>query len=507
MIWPTSQDYNEAIQNAATNMSDPDLMAGQPTLNAIGLPVPRSGNFADVYQFRGGDGTMWAVKCFTRRVEGLQERYLKINQYLEKAELPFTVGFKYLEEGVRIRGKWYPLLKMEWVEGFTLNEFVRNNADKSNYLDGLMQMWAKLTGKLRDANMAHADLQHGNVLLVPGNANSKLGLKLIDYDGMWVPPLADNHSGEVGHPNFQHPLRLKDQLYNADVDRFPHLVIGCALRATVVGGKELWQKFDNGDNLLFREQDLRDPSSAPVFKALWQLEDSVVRKLVGHIALSSQQPLRKTPWLDDLLLENGEQLRAEEKKRVEELLGIASAKVSVPKENAVPEEASDLNVVEEEEDEREAQPRRAKAKRKKRRSAKKSPLPMLIVSVVLAALLAAGFIAVYSGGKKNKSPEVTQNSKTVVDEKTLGIAPKNNPNAVSVPSRETISPAYHDDGQSLTLDLGDNISMKLVRIKAGKFLMGSSPDDSDAKENEQPQHEVTISRDFYMGVCPVRRCA
>jgi hypothetical protein len=204
------------------------LKGGQATLNALGLPVPRSGNFADVYQVKGADGTMWAVKCFTRHVPGLKERYTNIHDYLDKAQLPFTVGFRYLSEGIRIRKQWYPLLKMEWVEGFTLNEFVRQNSGRPNYRHGLMQMWAKLTQKLRDSNIAHADLQHGNVLLVPGNTPSRLGLKLIDYDGMWVPPLADHHSGEVGHPNFQHPLRLKDRLFNADVDRFPHLVIACA---------------------------------------------------------------------------------------------------------------------------------------------------------------------------------------------------------------------------------------------------------------------------------------
>ena len=54
MNWPTSQDYNEAIQNAATSVSDPDLKSGEATVNAMGLPVPRSGNFADVYQFKDG---------------------------------------------------------------------------------------------------------------------------------------------------------------------------------------------------------------------------------------------------------------------------------------------------------------------------------------------------------------------------------------------------------------------------------------------------------------------
>src|SRR5271163_2132441 len=118
MNWPTSQDYNEAVQNATSSFSDPALKSGEVVLNAIGLPVPRSGNFADVYQFKGGDGKMWALKCFTRKVAGLHERYAKIDEHLSKAKFPFTVGFKFLDEGCRIQGQWFLLLKMEWVEGF-----------------------------------------------------------------------------------------------------------------------------------------------------------------------------------------------------------------------------------------------------------------------------------------------------------------------------------------------------------------------------------------------------
>ena len=51
-------------------------------MNDLGLPVPRSGSFADVYQFKGGDGKTWALKCFTRKVAGLRERYAKIDEHL-----------------------------------------------------------------------------------------------------------------------------------------------------------------------------------------------------------------------------------------------------------------------------------------------------------------------------------------------------------------------------------------------------------------------------------------
>ena len=47
--------------------------------------------------------------------------------------------------------------------------------------------------------------------------------------------------------------------------------------------------------------------------------------------------------------------------------------------------------------------------------------------------------------------------------------------------------------------LVNSIGMQLVRIPAGKFLMGS-PADEPSRMPDEKQHEVTISRPFYMGV-------
>jgi WD40 repeat protein/regulation of enolase protein 1 (concanavalin A-like superfamily) len=303
MSWPLSQDYNEAIQDPPNSFADAELRAGEVVANALGIPMPRSGNFADVYEVRCPNGSRWAVKCFTREVAGLRERYAEISKYLRQANLPFMVDFQYLEQGMRIRGQWYPILKMQWVEGFVLNEFVRDNLDKKPILNALGQIWLRMARRLREAKLAHCDLQHGNVLFVPGSTANSLAVKLIDYDGMCVPSLAGTKSGEVGHPAFQHPERLLTGAYNQEVDRFSLLSIATGLRCLSVGGCALWDKYDNGDNLLFRQSDLQKPAESPLFQELLAIREPQTQSLVKELYNACQKSLDAVPLLTELMPE------------------------------------------------------------------------------------------------------------------------------------------------------------------------------------------------------------
>jgi formylglycine-generating enzyme required for sulfatase activity len=53
------------------------------------------------------------------------------------------------------------------------------------------------------------------------------------------------------------------------------------------------------------------------------------------------------------------------------------------------------------------------------------------------------------------------------------------------------------------LDLGNNITLKLAKIPAGTFIMGSPETEKARSTDESPQHEVVISKSFYMGIYPV----
>ena len=50
MSLPHAADYNDAIQNPRSCFCDPELQEGVPVANSLGVPMPWSGNFADVYQ-------------------------------------------------------------------------------------------------------------------------------------------------------------------------------------------------------------------------------------------------------------------------------------------------------------------------------------------------------------------------------------------------------------------------------------------------------------------------
>jgi hypothetical protein len=302
MRLPHPTDYNEAIQHPRLCIRDDELRGGEVAVSPLGLPRPYSGNFADVYRVNAADGKRsWAVKCFTRSVEGLRQRYQAISAHLHRANLSFLIDFQYLTEGICVRGEWFPVLKMHWVEGLTLNEFVRRHLDRPLLLERLASMWVRLARQLRGAGIAHADLQHGNVLLVASPRADRLRLRLIDYDGMFVPALADSPSGEVGHPNYQHPQRLREGTYHADIDRFAHLVIYTALRALACGARALWERYDNSENLLFREQDFRDPADSPLLRKLWESGDAQVRRLAGLLVIAASGPLASVPALDELL--------------------------------------------------------------------------------------------------------------------------------------------------------------------------------------------------------------
>lgn len=273
MPWPTPQDYNEAIQSPQISFNDPDLKQGIVETTPLGLPKPITGGFASVYRVKSTNRD-WAVRCFLREFQDQQERYEAISRHLQLAKSPYIVGFEYLAHGIRLKGSWYPILKMEWVQGELLNSYIRKHLGKPEAFRDLAKRWLTMIQALRGAGIAHGDLQHGNVLVVNGD------FRLIDYDGMFVPTLKGKFSNEVGHRNYQHPQRTEFD-FGPAIDNFSAWVVYVSLIALSID-PGLWNQMKAGDEcLLFRKEDFEEPIASQHFSLLSTHRDQRVVTLAG----------------------------------------------------------------------------------------------------------------------------------------------------------------------------------------------------------------------------------
>src|SRR5690606_30691261 len=117
----------------------------------------------------------------------------------------------------------------------------------------LRQQFIDVEQFLRSKGVAHGDLQNGNVMV-----NS--GLKLIDYDGIYVPTMAVGQGTELGHKHFQHPKRSTAD-FGPTIDRFSFIVIDLSLRA-IAHNPKLFAKYSNGENIILTANDFLDPGGS-----------------------------------------------------------------------------------------------------------------------------------------------------------------------------------------------------------------------------------------------------
>lgn len=273
MGWPTPQDFNEAVQNPRLNFADPELKVGHAQLNTLGLPQANTGAFASVYRLHCSNRDV-ALRCFLRGIEDRHKRYLHLSNFIRQANCQYTVAFDFLLDGIHLRGNWYPVLKMDWVKGDNLESYVAKNVQNARAIDTLAVRFAEMVRTLSGLHIAHGDLQHGNIMVHQGE------LRLVDYDGMFVPALAGMQSHEIGHPNYQHPGRNKYQ-FDETLDHFSSWVIHDSLRILSLA-PELTKRVKAFEEcLLFRHADYANPSKSLAF-ALIDVHDSEEVRTLGR---------------------------------------------------------------------------------------------------------------------------------------------------------------------------------------------------------------------------------
>lgn len=284
--YPLISEYVDAIRSAEDNFDK--LSDLRPVLDNSGNPVMSSGNFAVVFKMKDvRTGRMYAVKCFTREQEGREEAYRQIADELEFVQSSYLAKVRYYDHELFVDtnssdDSEFPVLLMDWVEGETLDRYVRRNINDTYALEMLTYNFSRLAMWLLPQPFAHGDLKPDNILVQDDGS-----LTLVDYDGMYVPAMQGQKSRELGSPDFRHPLRT-DADFNEHIDDFPAISILLSLRL-IAADPSLLDSYGASDRLLFTESDYRDLSSCELLKSVFPSQNAEINILLSLFTIACTQ--------------------------------------------------------------------------------------------------------------------------------------------------------------------------------------------------------------------------
>lgn len=279
MNYPLTSEYVQTIKFSSENFDK--LSNLRPVLDADGNPIMSSGNFAVVFKMEDiQSGKQYAVKCFLREQEGREESYRFISSELEYIPSGFFVSVKYLEKELFVdttqgNDTEFPVLLMDWVEGLTLDKYIRKNIHDPYKLALITYQFCRMGSWLLSQEFAHGDLKPDNIIVREDGQ-----LVLVDYDGMFVPAMRGQKSRELGSVDYRHPLRTED-VFNGSIDDFSIASIALSLKAISLK-PELLNDFGAEDRLLFSAMDYQNIGESECLKAIQSLaDDNELSQLLG----------------------------------------------------------------------------------------------------------------------------------------------------------------------------------------------------------------------------------
>ena len=220
------------------------------------------------------NGHKWAFRCWHTEMGNVRERFKKVSDYINTLESPYFSNFFYCDEGLIVEGKTFPTTRMDWIQGETINRYIFKNAQNKDKLLALAAEFLSMIDSLHTNNIAHGDLQHGNII-VTNSGN----IKLVDYDSLFVPGLENSNDIITGKAEFQHPKRRNNLKASAKLDYFSELVIYLSIIA-IAHEPSLIDKYSIEDSLLFQSNDWSDFENSEIYQSLKSINNDDITILL-----------------------------------------------------------------------------------------------------------------------------------------------------------------------------------------------------------------------------------
>ena len=298
---PTTQEYKISLMIGQDSFRTLEVVEVIPNPNYPDEPWYSTGGLAIVFKLKLKD-KLYALKCFYTEANERQERLGLIAAYLKQYPSPYFVDFTYLENELWVEtdndeGQGYPVVLMEWVEGKTLDNYLEQICTQNNTtaLKNLHFQFCNLAWWLQQQPIAHGDIKHDNLIVTPDGK-----LKLIDYDGVFVPALRGRKANEMGSPCYQHPKR-DAYFFDKNLDDFSLLVLQITLLALQHQPK-LFTEHYNGDGIVLKDTDYQNFAQSPIKTILWQLPEVKIPLLLSQLQgnINNLNAIDLMPLLQDI---------------------------------------------------------------------------------------------------------------------------------------------------------------------------------------------------------------
>ena len=295
---PSVVDIIQSVQ-VPQLIKDSFIRQGKPVLDKRGRPIHYTGGFAVAFPFLS-NGEKWAFRCWSADIGNVEERLKTLSKELSSQNIPYFCDFTYEAEGVTVNGDTYPTTRMRWIDGKTIKDYVCLNKDNPDKIKQLADNFLTMCTELHKRQIAHGDLQHGNILV-----DESGNIFLIDYDSVYLPALNGVDDIISGLADYQHPRRKENKQASEKLDYFSELIIYLSIRA-IAENPSLIDKYQvaDADRLLFSKDDFIDLRHSEIYKDISSLGTEFVELLGVLDDYLKAQSINSLVPFDVLLLEN-----------------------------------------------------------------------------------------------------------------------------------------------------------------------------------------------------------
>lgn len=287
---PIISSIRTSVENQQALVLDLHAKKGTFCRDARGRLLSFSGGFTVVYPYEV-NSEKWAFRCWHTEMGNVRRRFEIIARAIQKSNAKYLCDFAYVDEGIIVDGKIYPTTRMRWVDGSKIKDYICQNKTNKVLLHQLAKNFLALVQDMHHHNLAHGDLQHGNIIVDPSG-----NLFLVDYDSFYCDELKGEPDIITGLKDYQHPLRHTNNVITEKVDYFSELIIYLSILG-IAAKPELVDKYqvEDSEHMLFESNDFAHLRSSKIYQELHGISfniDMLLIILEQYLSATSLDDLR-----------------------------------------------------------------------------------------------------------------------------------------------------------------------------------------------------------------------